>query len=52
MFRIANTHLLGGNKQAEGKEQIDRLIEAMDTKSTCNISAKIIMGDFNADDTS
>ncbi|MBA2367592.1 MAG: endonuclease/exonuclease/phosphatase family protein [Candidatus Protochlamydia sp.] len=50
MLRIANTHLLGGKKQEEGKSQIDELVKEMASPSQCRFNAKIIMGDFNSDE--
>ncbi|CRX38459.1 endonuclease/exonuclease/phosphatase family protein [Estrella lausannensis] len=52
VIRVANCHLLGGNKQNQGKEQIEKLLERVDTDPSKEgaIAARIITGDFNADE--
>lgn len=52
VVRVANCHLLGGNKQNQGKEQIEKLLERVDNDPSKGgaIAARIITGDFNADE--
>lgn len=52
IIRVANCHLLGGPKQDLGKQQIEKLLKAVENDPSTRgvISARIITGDFNADE--
>ncbi|WP_068469306.1 endonuclease/exonuclease/phosphatase family protein [Candidatus Protochlamydia phocaeensis] len=50
MIRVANCHLLGGPKSNQGTEQIEALVKEVDKEANHPIDARIIVGDFNADE--
>jgi hypothetical protein len=49
-IRVANCHLLGGSSQDKGREQIEELVQEVEQPSFEQIDARIIKGDFNADE--
>lgn len=50
IIRVANCHLLGGGKP-EGTAQIENLVNQVEKSPQYNIDARIIVGDFNEDQT-